>query len=303
MIDYQSITLDKKQAYEQVLSQAGERGCEYSFANLYLWGRQRMAFLHGNVTVFSQYDRKSVYLFPIGNGDLKATLESIIDDANTRDIPCRLTGLFREDCDRLEQLFPGKFRVHTDRNSFDYIYAVEDLAELTGRRFQKKRNHLNRFRQCNPNAVTEPITAENREEVLEMVCLWYELRLQEDPTLDFHMERAAFCKAMQHQQELGMEGLLLRVDGKIAAMTLGSRLSQNTFDVHFEKALEKYDGAYPAINQAFARYIRQKYPEVTLLNREDDMGIEGLRKAKMSYNPSRFREKYWACLLEDGYDY
>ena len=100
-----------------------------------------------------------------------------------------------------------------------------------------------------------------------------------------------------------MEGLLLRVDGKIAAMTLGSRLSQHTFDVHFEKALEKYDGAYPAINQAFARHIRQKYPEVTLLNREDDMGIEGLRKAKMSYNPTQFREKYWACLLEDGYDY
>ena len=75
------------------------------------------------------------------------------------------------------------------------------------------------------------------------------------------------------------------------------------FDVHFEKALEQYDGAYPAINREFARYLHNKYPELTHLNREDDMGLEGLRKAKMSYNPTTLWAKYWACLLEDGYDY
>ena len=86
-------------------------------------------------------------------------------------------------------------------------------------------------------------------------------------------------------------------------MTLGSFLTEDTFDVHFEKALDIADGAYPAINHGFANYLREKYPRLRFLNREDDMGIPGLRKAKESYCPHHLVEKYWACLLEDGYDY
>ena len=303
MIDFQPIAVENKQKYEACLPADGVKCCEYSFTNLFLWGRQRIAFLYGNAAVFSQFDRKSVYLFPVGNGDMKKTLDDIIHDAAVRDIPCRLTGLTEENCGLLETLYPGRFRFHTDRNSFDYIYAIDDLAELKGRKFQRKRNHLNRFWQQYPDAVTEAVTEDNAAEVEAMVKKWYTLRLQEDPTQDFHMEQSAIRKAMKYRQELGLEGLLLRVNGEIAAMTLGSRLSETVFDVHFEKALDCYEGAYAAINQAFARYIRDKYPTVQYLNREDDMGLAGLRKAKLSYNPAILLEKYWACLLEDGYDY
>lgn len=303
MIEFQPIGTEHKRIYEACLPREKARGCEYSFANLFLWGRQRIAFLNGMVTVFSQFDRKSVYLFPVGNGDIKKTLDAIIHDASVRDIPCRLTGLTSEDCSTLERLYPNRFRFHTDRNGFDYVYAIEDLSELAGRKYQRKRNHLNRFFQQHPEAVTEPVTEENIQEVAAMAEQWYTLRMQEDPTRDFHMERSALHKALQHRQTLGMEGLLLRVDGKIAAMTLGTPLSETVFDVHFEKALDRYDGAYAAINRAFARYLREKYPAITYLNREDDMGLEGLRKAKLSYYPAYLQEKYWACLLEDGYDY
>ena len=303
MVDFQPITTDKKQAYEACLQTNPARGCEYSFANLFLWGRQRMAFLHGNVTVFSQFDRKSVYLFPVGQGDLKKTLACMIHDAKVRDIPFRLTGLTEADCALLQTLYPNQFRFHTDRNGFDYVYAIDDLADLAGRKFQKKRNHLNKFLQHHPYAVTEPITDSNTEEVAEMVEQWYALRLQEDPTRDFHMERCAIHKALTHRQVLEMEGLLLRVEGKVVAMTLGSLLSDTVFDVQFEKAFDRYDGAYAAINRAFARYLREHHPAITHLNREDDMGMEGLRKAKLSYQPAYLQEKYWACLLEDGYDY
>lgn len=303
MIDFRPITTQDGAAYKQLLAGGPERGCEYSFANLFLWGRQRIAFLHGNVTVFSQFDRKSVYLFPVGGGDLKKTLDAIIHDSRVRDIPCRLTGLTEADCGMLESLYPNRFRFHTDRNSFDYIYAIDDLADLAGRKFQRKRNHLNRFLQQYPEAVTEPITESNVAEVEAMTEQWYTLRLQEDPTGDFHMERSALRKALRNAQALGMEGLLLRAGGQIAAMTLGSPLSEKTFDIHFEKALDRYDGAYAAINRAFARYLREKYPQTAWLNREEDMGLEGLRKAKLSYNPAAMQEKYWACLLEDGYDY
>jgi len=86
-------------------------------------------------------------------------------------------------------------------------------------------------------------------------------------------------------------------------MTMGSALNADTFDIHFEKALDIADGAYAAINQGFAAYLREKYPHLRWLNREDDLGLEGLRKAKLSYYPDHMVEKHWACLLEDGYDY
>lgn len=303
MIRYQIIRIEDKENYQSARCCTGQRGCEYSFANLFLWGRQRIAFLDGNISVFSQFDRKSVYLFPIGCGDLKQTVDAIIHDASVRDIPCRLTGLTADDCRLLYTLYPGKFRFHTDRNSFDYIYDITDLANLPGKKYQKKRNHLNRFLQNYPDVKAEPISDENTQQVQEMVQQWYSLRLQEDPTRDFQMESAAIRKALCNRQALGLEGLILRVEGKIAAMTLGSRLSADTFDIHFEKALDTYDGAYAMINREFARYLQEKYPEILWLNREDDMGLEGLRKAKLSYYPARMLEKYWACLLEDGYDY
>ena len=103
--------------------------------------------------------------------------------------------------------------------------------------------------------------------------------------------------------ELAIEGLLLRHNGKVLAMTMGSAMNETTFDVQFEKALDEADGAYPTINQEFAQYLRAKYPKLQWLDREDDMGLEGLRKAKLSYCPHHMIEKHWACLLEDGYDY
>ena len=303
MIEFKPLDSAHKEVYERYLQTGGERGCEYSFVNLYLWGRQRAAFLHDHLVFFSQFNRKSVYLFPVGNGDKKAVLEAVMEDARKRGIPCRFTGLTQDDCALLERLYPGKFRYHFDRDNFDYIYAIDDLADLKGRKFQRKRNHLNRFRAANPDHTLEPITEENLPQVRDLVERWYTLRLEENPHGDYHMERAAIKKAMDHRQELGLEGLLLRVNGEPVAMTMGSRLSEDTVDVHFEKALDIADGAYAAINTGFACYLREKYPQVRWLNREDDMGLEGLRKAKLSYNPDHMVEKSWAHLLEDGYDY
>ncbi len=302
MLNFQTPEFTQKNAYDALLQQNGAKGCEYNFANLILWGRQRICFHEGNLAFFSQFNRKSVYLFPLGN-NLKPTLDAIILDAKERDIPCRLTGLSQDECAMLESLYPGKFRFHIDRNSFDYIYPIEELAELKGRKYQRKRNHFNRFRQNHPDYTLCPITDENTIDVSEFLDKWYSDRLSADPHADFHMERAAIAKALRYRKELGLEGLILKSNGQILAMTLGSLLTQTTFDVQFEKALDIADGAYPAINCEFAHHLREKYPCLQWLNREEDMGLEGLRKAKMSYCPERFVEKSWACLLEDGYDY
>lgn len=303
MIDFQPITPAHKGAYEHCLFQGAARGCEYTFANLFLWGRQKIAFLDGFAVIFSQFARKSVYSFPVGQGDLKKATDAIIADAAERGIPCRLTGLSREECEILEHLYPKKFCFHIDRDSFDYIYNIDDLAHLKGKKYQKKRNHLNRFRLLHRHAVFAPLTDENTADAEHFLNTWYDTRLQEDPTQDFQMETAAIFKALKYWQALHMEGMLLYIDGKAAAITLGSRASEQTFDIHFEKALQRYDGAYTAINQGFAKHLQEQYPAVLYLNREDDMGLEGLRKAKLSYQPAFMHEKYWAHLLEDGYDY
>lgn len=303
MIDFKALSLDQKDLCWQYLRCGGERGCEYSFVNLYLWGRQKAALVENTLVFFSQFNRKSVYLFPVGCCDKKPALDAIIADSNERGIPCRLVGLTQDDCALLEQLYPGQLHYHFDRDSFDYVYDIHDLADLKGKKYQRKRNHLNRFKLQHPDCILEPITDENTPAVREFVERWYTIRQESDPLADFRMEQAALFKALEDWQTLDMEGLILVENGQILAMTLGSFLSEITFDVHFEKALDTADGAYPAINSGFANYLREKYPRLQYLNREDDMGLAGLRKAKLSYYPHHMVEKSWACLMEDGYDY
>ena len=301
MLNFVAVSPKDKALYDSFLQESGERGCEYSFVNMYLWGRQKVAIHGENVAFFCQFNRKSVYKFPLGK-NLKPTLDAIIADARERGIPCRLTCLTAADLDLLEDWYPGQFYVQPDRDSFDYVYSVEALSELKGKKLQRKRNHCNRFFLLHPGCVTEPITDENTPQVLEMLDDWYAQRLTADPTASFYLEQAAIRRALKHRQELGMEGLVLMYKDRIIAMTMGSTLSGDTFDIHFEKAVEGYDGAYAAINREFARYLRKKYPALLWLNREDDLGLEGLRKAKLSYCPDRLIEKWWACLKEEGYD-
>lgn len=303
MIDFQPLTLEDRERFEPYLLTGEERGCEYSFANLYLWGRQRAAVVGDQLLLFSQFNRRTVYPYPAGAGNKKEALDAIIADASQRGIPCRITGLNQDHIALIQREYPDRFRFHCDRDSYDYIYAIDDLADLKGKKYQKKRNHVNRFQVTYPYYTTEPITEHNLASVMEMAQQWYAQRLQEDPHGDYHMERSALMKALKHLKELNMESLVLRDGDDILAFTLGSRLSESTFDIHFEKARADIDGAYAVINCAFARYLRSKYPDVQYLNREDDLGLEGLRKAKLSYYPHHLVEKCWACLLEDGYDY
>ena len=298
MIRFERLQLARREDYDAYLLQA-DRGCGYSFVNLYLWGRQRAAIVDGYLTLFAQFNRRAVYPFPLGQGEILPVLDAIIQDARQRGIPCCITGMTQADCELLEKLYPGKFRIYHDRDSYDYVYHIDDLADLKGRKFQRKRNHVNRFCDAHPNCRLEPITPANLEAVQDMASSWYLHRQQKDPEGDYHLEQLALMRALADPFKLGMDGLVLLEGDKVLAFSLASRLREDTFDIHFEKARDDVDGAYTAINQAFAKYLRDKYPEVRYLNREDDMGLEGLRKAKLSYNPAHLVEKYWARLWEE----
>ena len=298
MIDFHRIQIEDMSAYQQILMACPTRGCEYTFANLFFWGRQEIAFLHGCVAFFAHYQGRSIYPYPIGSGDKKAVLEEILQDARDRGIPCRIGGMTRQDHEELEQLLPGRFYCREDRDGADYVYTVEDLADLRGRKLQRKRNHVNKFRAMNPDYTVEPLTRDKLPLAQTFVEDWYIHRL-ETVGGDYMLEQIAIERAFNHYEDLHMDGLLLCCKDQLVAMTMSSPLSRDTLDVHFEKAREDVDGAYAAINSEFARYIRLKYPEILYLDREDDMGLEGLRKAKLSYQPHHMVEKCRAYLMED----
>ena len=199
----------------------------------------------------------------------------------------------------MEELYPGQFQFCPDRDGFDYLYEIDHLADLKGKKYQQKRNHINRFLDACPDWHTEPITPSQIPACQNLLDKWYRTRLEADPHLNYHLEQLAMDRAFQHYEALGLDGLILFAGDKPIAITMGSLLSPGVYDVHFEKALGEIPGDYAMINREFARYIREAYPQVQYLDREDDMGLPGLRKAKESYHPDRMIEQYWCVLKEE----
>lgn len=299
-IPFRRLSIDDKPLYDRFLATEPDLGCEYSFANRYLWGEQQIATVDGQLLMLSKYGRHVLYACPLGTGDKRAAFDAIIADSRARKMDCRIAGLPPRVKQELEILYPNRFRFRYDEGTFDYVYEINDLADLKGKKYHSKKNHLNRFLEEHPNHKTEPLTDTNIPLARELVKDWFDTR-KDDPNGDW-MEADAIEKAFLYRDELALEGLLLTENGKALALTVGSRLSHDTFDVHFEKARADVNGAYAAINCAFARYLREKYPEVRYLDREEDMGIEGLRKAKRSYRPHHMVEKYQAYLLESSHE-
>lgn len=298
--EFRPITIQDKPAYEAVLASEETRGCEFSFANLFLWGKQTLAWCNGQAILFSQFDSESLYPYPIGIGDKREALDAIVADAAVRGIPCRITEMNEENVETLKRLYPNRFHFHCDESSFEYVYDINDLADLPGKKYHAKRNHLSRFLEACPDYTVEPLSNNNLDSAREMIHDWYAMRADEDSNAHFLMERTAIDRALRYHRELELEALLLRAEGRVLAFTAGTRLSCDTFDVHFEKAFTDVQGVYAAINREFAQYIRAKYPDVRYLDREEDMGIEGLRRAKQSYHPIRLIRKYWAQDTEEG---
>lgn len=299
MIDFRPITADMKEVYESCLCGVPERGCEYSFANLSIWGEQSISYIGGCAVIISRYGNHTSYPFPIGSGDLRKAVDAVIADSAERGTECRFTGVTLTDKAFLEREYPEKFAYTCDRNFFDYVYETKALAELSGRKYHSKKNHFNKFKKMFPDFVTEIICEENETDVRNMIDTWYADRAVQSPNADFESEKAALRKAFDLRAELGTEGIILRDGEKILAMTLASRLSDNTYDVHFEKALHGADGAYAAVNREFAEYMRREHPKIEFLNREDDMGLDGLRTAKESYRPHHMVEKWRAVYREE----
>ena len=291
MLKFHKITLADRETIHNHLYPAVGHGSEYSFANLLLWGEQHVAVADGTPLFFSRFGSWNSYLFPL-SGSLPELVELLRNDARQRGIPLVLFGLSSEETARLETVFPGQFTFRPERDSFDYVYDIERLTELRGKKLQAKRNHCNRFEADFPEWRVLPLTRELLPRCRAFTEAWY--RSHYTHNQDFSGERRAISTAFDHFDELHMEGIALEASEGVVAFSMGNRIREDTFDVNFEKARADINGAYPMVNREFARCIHEKYPQIRFLNREDDMGIAGLRQAKESYFPDILLEKFIA---------
>lgn len=300
MIEFQTPQLSDRVWVNQLLHQADYRGCEYNFTNLYVWKdayRHELARMDDFLLVHLCGGLGCSYLYPAGAGDVRSVILALKEEADRRGEPLRLVCLTPRQVEELEALFPGRFVYTADRDGYDYLYEIDRLADLGGKKLHGKRNHINRFLENNASWTYEEVTPESLPECLEMDKEWYRRSAEREGAAeerDLGDEGRALRLSMEHFHELGLEGGLIRVYGEVVAFTMGDRLSSDTYDVHFEKAYGELQGAYAMINREFARWVRRRHPGVRYLNREDDMGVEGLRKAKESYYPDRMVEKHSA---------
>ena len=299
MLNFHKPSVQDYDWIRDILYPADLPGADNTFHNMYFWECYygEVAKLDSFVTQRLSQNGVSTYLFPAGKGDVKAALEELMQDAKTRGEKFCLRGVTDDRKALLEQLFPGKFTFTAYRDSFDYIYTVEELTELHGKKLQAKRNHCNRFEQDHPDFETRVVTPENIGLCREMAQKWYEVHEWSD---QIEREKTAISRAFDCFEKTNMDGMVLLDGGEVIAFSMGARMNEEYYDVCFEKAYSAINGAYAMINREFSRMVAQKYPELKFLNREDDMGEPGLRKAKESYQPTLLLEKFNATLQEEA---
>lgn len=294
-MDFHKITLEDKDWIMDRLAVDQFYGAEYCFSSMFHWQEnyQTMIARFEDFAVVRSGWGKTSYCY-FGDGDRGRLIAALEEEAAKRGEPLRFHGIMEQEKQRLEEQFPGKFHFEESRDSFDYCYTQEKLAELKGRKLSAKRNHIKKFLSSCPDWSYEPMSRENIPDCKAMSVDWY-LKRKEATGEDLDNEKKAIFTAMDNFEAEELIGGVLRVEGKVAAFTLGHPVRDDVIVVHFEKADPSYPGCYQMINQQFAKNSCQQF---RLMNREEDMGAENLRKAKESYYPDELLVKYAATLAD-----
>ncbi len=295
VMEFKDITLQDREWLDKKFKEDDRRACEFCFANNYLWKKiyptQVAKFDECGILRFLSEDDVS-YVFPLGSGDKKKAIEKIMLYEQANGGKVRFYGLMKEEAALLEKWFPKRFEISSDRDMYDYIYTTEHLSKLAGKKYHGKRNHIARFKDDN-DWQYEKLSNDNVQECIHMNHVWKKKRADKWDDL-MQDEYDVVNQALTCYQDLGLVGGVLKKAGEVVAFTIGEPLNSDTFVVHFEKAFPEVQGAYPMINQQFVLAECQEYEYV---NREEDDGEEGLRKAKLSYHPDILLEKYMAVQI------
>ena len=297
MIEFKPVRLDDRAAIERYTMPSGICNCDLAFANMYCWQsvfHSAWAEIDGFLVIRFQIDggERIGYMQPIGEGDFAPIIPCLRGDAHAHGQRLRIIGLTDEGREMIRRMHVGEFAFESDRALEDYIYNADDLRNLTGRRYQPKRNHINRFTAEYPDYRYEELTPDRFEECMALEREWR--KTHEGHTSELCAEQRAMHRAFEHFDKLGLIGGCVYVGEQLAAFTYGSAVNNHTFCTHVEKADTEFDGAFTIINKLFAQHLP---PHFTLINREEDLGLNGLRQAKLSYHPAYLLHKFMGIHL------
>ncbi len=297
MLPFTNLSLDDRERVVKAVGDSGMRNSEMNFASMYIWRHAwntQVCFADGAMYVLEHkpMDDEPAHVLPVlTSGPLAPALERLIEDVAARGFPFLMRSVDDERKSMMEAALPGAFIFNEDRDFFDYIYNGEDLRLLTGNRYHAKRNHVNRFAaEFAGRWAYRDVSGEEIASCLELFDRWGEGRGEQESVA---LEREAIVSALTSLDALRLRCGAVAVDGRVEAFSVGEQVGDTAF-IHLEKANTLlHDGMFAVINNQFAC---NAFPSAVLFNREEDVGIEGLRRAKQSYHPCRMERKYVARL-------
>ena len=298
------ITLDKKELINKYLKNDPTGNSENTFTNLFMWQKSyniNYAEISNCLCIMSGAEgaKKQFSIIKGENGNLKEAYKKAVEfhrenfGTNFLIRLCKKNNLsdsLPEEFEILEELFPKEFHLQADRDNSDYVYEISALSQLKGKKYHSKRNFVNRF-ESNYNFVYQKMTPDFKDDCKTLYQKWYNEKIGSVPGLD--EEREAVFKLLDNWQYLDIVGGCLKCDEKMVAFSFGEAFCgrSDMAVIHLEHADTAYVGAFPAINKNF---LSNEWQNFKYVNREEDMGLEGLRKSKLSYYPCFLTEKFYA---------
>lgn len=287
--DFAPLELSHRQLVRSFLDQDPPRISELTFTNLFIWRKRYRPVLRRFrdclLFILSPSGRNPFGLEPVGPGDKREALDSLcaeLGKLSPEPQVCRVSEAFVN-----AYVDPDRYEAAPDRDNSDYVYRAEDLIHLAGRKYHRKKNFLNRFRREYDSRFLL-LSPDVLDSVLDMQEKWCQMKAcVEEP--DLLSEDYAVREALTHFEELGIRGGAIEIDSRLEAFSLGEPLDRDTAVIHIEKGNPDIPGIYAAINQQFCEHA---WSHMDYINREQDLGVEGLRKAKLSYYPHHMVNKY-----------
>lgn len=290
---FKDIEIDCKNILDKYFDLVDYEACEYCFTTLYMWKdlyNTKYYVEDDFAIVAGEYENKGFIILPLAKKEnMNKAFNFIIKNFEKQHKQIHLKAINKEVVEYLQSVYGDRFEYIEERNNFDYIYDGESLRTLAGRKNQKKRNHLNSFvKEYGDRVEYKKLEEADFDECINLLKEWSK---DKDESIELDSEFKAIKRIFKNYEKLKdtlkISGIY--IDSKLEAFSIGEMLNDNMAVIHVEKANADIRGLYPYINQQF---LLNEFSDVEFVNREEDLGIEGLRKAKLSYHPVKFAEKY-----------
>lgn len=296
-MNFKDISMESRELLNPYFDLVDYEACEYCFNTLYMWQHLYKTGYYigdGFAVIVAEYEGNTFSILPLAKKeDMPTVIEFVVNYFEKEQKKIYFRGITKEVVEFLNENYPGKFEYTEERDLFDYVYDGESMRALKGRKNVKKRNHINYFiKEYEGRYEYRLLDEKDFDACLALVQEWTSNK-EENGQIDEEMkeELIGIKKLFENysilKDKLKIAGIF--VDGKLEAFTMGEYINPDMALIHIEKANPSIRGLYPFINQQF---LVHEFSDVEFVNREEDLGIEGLRKAKLSYHPVRFVEKY-----------